>query len=532
MTQQIFAIIWAQFRVTRNHLPRTTFGAVLMWILTGLWYFMFAGLALLAIVSIPRLPIETLNQALPISLLAVFLYNQTIPLLTLSTGWSLQINKLQVYPIRDSALFGLEVLLRITSAPEFIVVILGGVIGLARRADVPAIAALSLLLFIPFNLFLQLAVRDFIIHAFERNRFREIITIIFISIGVLPQLLIRTGLGMRMKPYFLLFANGRGTPWHASASLSLAHSPLINLAALTAWTALAFVLARWQFARGLVKDDSFRSISAASNARKDTSPILDSITNLFQDPIAALVQKELRSLLRMPRFRVMLGMACVFSTVLFLPMVMRENDHSVFRQNYFPFANLYALLLISDGLMLNIFGTDRAAAQLYFLSPTPFVTVIKAKNLVAWLFVVFINLLIATITFFVTRLSAVSMLAGFLASAVAAIHLMWAGNLLSVMMPRPSDPSSTMQKRGSGKVQLWVFACTIGMAILEGFAYLARWAFDSEWALLGVLSFELVVGYVIYRIALDSAVERALAGRERMIDALSKTSTPIGGSVG
>ena len=138
MTQQILAIVWAQFRITRNHLPRTTVGAVSMWIL----HCLFGIPCLLVSPSWPssafrHLRMQTCAKPCPSRLLAFFLYNQTIPLLTLSTGWSLQINKLQVYPIRDSALFGLEVLLRITSAPEFMVVLLGGVIGLARRSDVP-----------------------------------------------------------------------------------------------------------------------------------------------------------------------------------------------------------------------------------------------------------------------------------------------------------------------------------------------------------------------------------------------------------
>ena len=142
MRQQVLAIIWAQFRITRNHLPRTTFGAVLMWILTALWYALFAGLAVLAAAGLPELPVNTLREALPIALLVLFLYNQTVPLLTLSTGWALQINKLQVYPIRDSALFGLEVLLRVTSTPEFFIVMLGGAICQCVRM-LRVLAALS-----------------------------------------------------------------------------------------------------------------------------------------------------------------------------------------------------------------------------------------------------------------------------------------------------------------------------------------------------------------------------------------------------
>ncbi len=535
MVEQILAIVWAQFRITRNHLPRTGVGGVVMWIITALWYCLFLALAGVAIAGIPAISMNVLRQALPIALLILFLYNQTIPLLTLSTGWSLQINKLQVYPIRDGALFGLEVLLRITSAPEFIIVLLGGVIGLMRRSDIPLPAALCLLLFIPLNLFLQLAVRDFIVHAFARNRFREIITIFFVSIGIVPQLLLRTGLGVKLKPYFLLFANGVGTPWHTAAALSLGRLSLLNVSILAVWTVVAFWLARWQFARGLVQDDAFRGGSAASASKKETSsPLLDSFSNLFQDPAAAIIQKEFRSLLRMPRFRVLLGMACIFSTLIFLPIRMGQDSKgpSFFSHNYFVAVNLYGLLIMADVLLLNIFGTDRSAAQIYFISPVPLATVIKAKNLAACAFILLQNMLVVVLTPFFAHVSVISIVSGVVASAVASVNLMWAGNLLSVMMPRPIDPTSTMNKQANAKVQLWILLCTIGMAVLVGFAYLARWAFDSDWALLGVLLFEFAIGSVVYRVALESAVERGMRDRERIIDALSKTSSPVGGSLG
>jgi ABC-2 type transport system permease protein len=89
-----------------------------------------------------------------------------------------------------------------------------------------------------------------------------------------------------------------------------------------------------------------------------------------------------------------------------------------------------------------------------------------------------------------------------------------------------------MKRQANAKVQLWILLCTLGMAALVGFAYLARWAFDSDWALLAVLLFEFAIGSVVYRVALDSAVERGMHDRERMIDALSRTSSPVGGSLG
>ena len=86
MVDQILAIVWAQFRISRNHLPRTGGGGVVMGLITALWYLMFVGLAWLAAFGIPRLPPSAPQTALPIALLALFLYNQTIPLLTLSAG--------------------------------------------------------------------------------------------------------------------------------------------------------------------------------------------------------------------------------------------------------------------------------------------------------------------------------------------------------------------------------------------------------------------------------------------------------------
>jgi ABC-2 type transport system permease protein len=58
-------------------------------------------------------------------------------------------------------------------------------------------------------------------------------------------------------------------------------------------------------------------------------------------------------------------------------------------------------------------------------------------------------------------------------------------------------------------------------------AYLARYAFDSQAALFGVLGLDAVVGLIVYRVALDSAVRTADLTRESMIAALSTGDGPI-----
>lgn len=77
-------------------------------------------------------------------------------------------------------------------------------------------------------------------------------------------------------------------------------------------------------------------------------------------------------------------------------------------------------------------------------------------------------------------------------------------------------------------MQLWLLLCSLGMFLLVGFAFLARYALGTNWALLGVLLFEFVIGLIVYRFATESAVQRGLRDRERVIEALSKGPSPIG----
>jgi ABC-2 type transport system permease protein len=112
-------------------------------------------------------------------------------------------------------------------------------------------------------------------------------------------------------------------------------------------------------------------------------------------------------------------------------------------------------------------------------------------------------------------------------SAVVAVFLLSMGNLVSVSSPRAIDPSSTMRKQAGAKMQLWTLVCTLGMALLVAFPFLARWAFQKDWAFFAVLLLEFVVGLIVYRIALDSAVELGLRNREQMVDTLSKGLSPV-----
>jgi ABC-2 type transport system permease protein len=519
------AIVWAQFRILRNRFPRSGFGSILMAGVSLLWQGAFATFGVFLALTIPGLSRAFLELWLPAGLLLAFLYWQTIPLLTLSAGWSLQLGKLQIYPVSHDALFGIEVLLRVSSSPEVIWVLLGALAGLARHPAIPAWAPLCLLLFVPFNLLLQLAVRDFVGYAFDRSRFRELFSVLAIAIGVVPQLLLRTGVAYKLKPHFLFLSHGAVAPWREVAALSLGDFSWASAGLLTFWTLVSYVLARAQFRRGLLREDRFRSGSAASGQRARSSLLPEMVARLFRDPMAALVQRELQSLARMPRFRVVFGMACIFGVLVFIPMSLREGarGHSFMSDNFLPIVNLYGLLLLSDVLLLNVFGLDRQASQLFFAAPVRLETVLRAKNIAALCFVALET--VAVLIFVVLlriHLSPFSVAAGMAVSVVVSVFLVSAGNIVSVSLPRPVDPSSTFRKQAGARMQVWLLFSSLGMLVLVAFPFLARWALQKDWPFFAVLLIELAIGAIFYKIALDSAVERGLRDTERIAQALSK----------
>ena len=530
MWAQLAAIVWAQYRSIWNRLPRKRLGHVLMSLLVLLWYGLYAGLGVELAMFLPLMPVVLLQKWLPAILLGIFLYWQLIPLFTFSTGWSLQLDKLQIYPISEAGLFWMEVLLRFTNSPEMILVLLGVLVGLIRHPYLHAASALFLLLYLPFNLLLSLAIREIFVQAFHRNRRRELLALLLIAIAVAPQFLLQSGLRSDMRARLLAVAHLKFAPWQETARLSVGPFSWTALLLLGLWSGAVYLLARWQFHKALTLEDSFSASTRRDNGQRRLQLGFDFISRLLRDPFGAIVQKELQSLPRMPRFRVMFAMACFFGVIVFLPASMNAHRHGAdfMSEHFLSVVNLYGLLLLSDILFLNVLGLDRSAVQLYFAAPVSLADVIRAKNLVAILFLGLQSLMalaLAAVLRVPVTLSSIGETAG--VTSVAAVFCLSIGNLCSVMMSRPIDPRQTLRKQAGGRVQLWFLFCSIGLALVIGFAFLAQWALQREWVLGAVLALELGIGIVVYWIALESAVERALRCREQIIDALTKESAPV-----
>ncbi|MBV9769948.1 MAG: hypothetical protein JOZ32_10280, partial [Bryobacterales bacterium] len=222
MWKQVSAIVWAQWRSTRNHLPRANVaGLVFTAVLTALWYGTFVYLAVVAGILLSRPgELPAFHRILPAALLICFLYWQVIPVLLTSMGSSLDLRKLLVYPIPKRGLFTIEVILRVTAGVEMMLLLTGAAGGLLWNPAVPLWAPFTIGLFVLFNLFCSTGIRDLLVRLMARKRVRELVVFLVVIMAVLPRLLIFRGPQTRIRQFF----GGEPSailPWTATARLAL-----------------------------------------------------------------------------------------------------------------------------------------------------------------------------------------------------------------------------------------------------------------------------------------------------------------------
>ena len=534
MWGQISAIVWAQYRSTRNHLPRANLGGLIFTsVLTAVWYGAFAYLAVLAAILLSQpVELESFRKILPPALLICFLYWQVIPVLLTSMGASLDLRKLLVYPIPKRALFAIEVILRVTTGVEMMLILTGAAVGLFVNPDVPLWAPFTLALFVLFNLFCSTGIRDLLVRLLAHKRMREIVVFLFVIAAALPQLILLRGSHGRIRQFF-----GREPsayfPWTATAHLALGQFSWESLAVMLAWTLAAYVFGRTQFERGLRFDAAEASARGSWSSKRRVSRLewFYQLPNaVLRDPLAALIEKELRFLSRAPRFRLVFLMGFSFGLLIWAPIAFgrASTQRSFLSDNYLTLVSIYALLLLSDALFWNCFGFDRSAAQVYFLVPVRMSTVLAGKNLAA-AFLVLMEIAAIALVCALLRLplSGQQILEAFAVTCVLTLFILAVGNMSSLHNPRAVNPAKSMKTAAQSRSQallMLVFPVTL---LPVAMAYLARYAFDTEWAFFGVLLFSAGVGALVYFYSLQSALKAASERREQIIGALSHGEGPV-----
>ncbi|HWB85345.1 MAG TPA: hypothetical protein VG675_14475 [Bryobacteraceae bacterium] len=528
----IAAILRAQFLSMRMGTSR---GAVFSLITGIVWYgfWCFASYGIYSLAASANAAI--LRASLAIAFLLVFLYWQVVPVISASMGSSLDMRKLLVYPVPHGKLFLVEVLLRLTTGVEMILVLAAGTAGLWRNPAMSRAAMRALLpavlVFIVFNLLLASGLRSLIERLLARRLVREVMIFILLAAITVPRLVMVSGTHIGAMPGLtglLAFE----FPWTAAARVAFGNP--LSLLSLCAWTLLSGWFGRRQFERNLRFDTSAvqaTDLAPKSQRRQSLTARLYRLPSLiWRDPLAAIVEKELRSLARTPRFRMVFVMGFSFGLLVWLPSILRHGvrQNSGMSHHFLTIVCVYALTLLGQVSYWNCFGFDRSATQIYFIIPLRFGSVLRGKNVASVLFI-FLEMLILTAITLAIQAGAgwAGIIEAFTVVAVCTLYMLALGNVSSVYYPRPLTPERVSQGGASSRFQALIFVL-YPLALLPVFlAYLAAFAFDSQWVFFVGLAMAAGIGGILYWIALDSAISASTKKRERMLQELSKGDGPV-----
>jgi ABC-2 type transport system permease protein len=526
----IAAILRAQVLSMRLRVGTRRGGSIFSAVTGAVFYGFWAFLAWVAMQYFGDADnVSGLSVVLPASLLVVLAYWQLSPVISAGFGASLDLRKLLAWPIPHSKLFLIEVLLRITTCAEMPIVLGGITLGLVRNPALPAstkgAAVLGAGLFATMNVLLSAGVRSTVERLFRRSRVREFVVALIVLAVVAPQVAIF--LRVRVSTVLNLAPAGAAWPWAAFGHLMLGESAVLSLLLALLYLAVAGGFSYWQFERSLFLDPGPAARESSGEARLSgfTELLFRLPARFLPDPMAALTEKELRTLTRIPRFRLVFAMSCFFGMVLYLP-ALAQHRQNFFTQNALPILSLYGLLMLGQISYWNSFGFDRSAAQGYFSWPISFRSALIAKNLTVALLLIPQILIIALIGR-AMRMEATwpRLMETLIVIPIASLYWFAVGNISSVRMPRAMDPDKMNQM--SNKLQALTIWSAPLLLLPIGLAYWARGVLDSEWIFAALLVVAAAVGGVLYWVGLDSAVRAALRTRETMLMELSRSEGPL-----
>lgn len=502
------------------------FSAVTGALFYGLWMLLAFGAAVFFAdpENAPNFPLVLSN-----GLLLVTAYWQIVPVLSAGFGATLDLRKLLAYPIPHRKLFTVEVLLRLTTCAEMLAAIAGAAIGLLRnplygwKAAPPIL--LGSLIFVATNILFSAGARYLIERLFLRTRLKEALLALLVLAGLTPQVLLFMRVG---KATLLRFVpDGLYWPWAAAAQLVLGNRIAVSGSIALLYLAGAYAFGRWQFERSIRYDAASFAKPARDTQRRGIAEALFRLPSAFlPDPLAALVEKELRTFARIPRFRMAYPMSCIVGIVVFLPTLRLRSHDSFFFQNALPLMALYGLLMIGPITYWNAFGFDRSAVQGYFCWPVPFRDALISKNIAVALLVIPQILVIALASRVVrVPLSLGKLTETFAVIWIASLYWFALGNICSVRMPRAMNPDRMNQM--ANKLQaLSIFSAPL-LLLPIALAYWARIVFASDVVFIAIMLMAAIVGGILYKIALDSAVAAADRGRESILLQLAQSDGPL-----
>lgn len=426
--------------------------------------------------------------------------------------------------------------MRLTTCAEMLLAVGGILSGLLHNPKLggwtaaPRLAA-TVLLFVAFNLLLAAGMRNLLERLLLRRRLRELLMLVIVFAGVAPQLLVTFRVTNQTLTSNLPVAVF--WPWGAAADALLNVSLLPATGMVIVYLALAYGFSRYQFAKGIRAD---AGPGVADRAESDhaapswSDQLIRLPSRLLKDPLGAVVEKELRTLIRSPRFRLVYIMGFSFGLVVWLPMALRHHTghESVTRTHFLTCVTVYALVLLGQVTFWNAFGFDRTATQAWFALPIPFAKVLQAKNLTAIIIVMTELILVVGIALALpVPHPPVRIAEALVVTLISAVYLISFGNLMSVRLPRAMDPEKVTQGGSARSMNAFAFFLFPVALMPIALAYWARYVFDSEVAFFALLGLAGALGVAVYWIALESAVKTALQRKESILNELGRSDGPL-----
>lgn len=455
------------------------------------------------------------GRFLPLALFFVFLYWQLAPLVLASQGASLDLRRLLPFPISTGRLFAMETALRLSACGEIVLVTAGAAAGLGFYRPAVAYKPVgSLALFAIFNLLVGVGLRRQMERWLARRRLRELVVLLAVLAAALPQLLLAVGAPAQLQSA-VDWLQAPWWPWSAAGRLAAGGGSGIQWLALFFWTALAGGYGWWQFTCSLQLSAPAARVESSMRSPFKLSSVGQLLSGRLKDPFGALVEKEFRSYLRSPRFRLLFIMGFSFGILIFLPMLIRGGSAAPYQP---ALVCAYALLLLGDVLFWNIFGADRSAIQLYFLAPVSLRTVIAAKNLAAAVLVLLeFTGVVAVYSLLRLPAGAGRILEAYLGPGILSLYMFAAGNLTSVVRPVPVSPERTTGSASSALVRILLILLVPLLAAPVVLAYVVRIVSGSRMSFYLMLGMAALGGVLFYWFSLGAAAQKAEKDRERMV---------------
>jgi ABC-2 type transport system permease protein len=198
-------------------------------------------------------------------------------------------------------------------------------------------------------------------------------------------------------------------------------------------------------------------------------------------PIAAVMEKELRTLLRTLPLLYAIG-APLLLMIIFSSAFLRGGGPGghVFAFGL-PIAVAYALLGFSQ-MFYNNLGAEGPGIQLYFLSATPIRTVLLAKNLFHSALFALMALVAGAMTSLRLGIPDGAIVAATAAWLLFALPLdLAAGNMLSLSMAYRVNPGRISRQRGSQANAILSLLIQLGVVGTGAVVFLLSWYWDNLW---------------------------------------------------